>query len=227
MKSLILLSGGLDSAVLLADSISRGRQIALALNLYYGSKHGNWEGKAAEAVAGHYKVTLGNVHLRGLFDYGKSSSALLSTTPVPEGHYNEENMRQTVVPGRNLVFIAAAAAVAEAQGIDRVLIAAHVGDHHIYPDCRVDFLASADGAIRTGSGGKVELHYPFSLLNKYEIVKRGIALQVPFHLTRTCYTDRAVACGRCGSCQERLEAFAMNGEPDPLEYETRELLTKS
>jgi 7-cyano-7-deazaguanine synthase len=230
MKSVVLLSGGLDSAVALADAKAAGEEVILALGFKYGSRHNQWENLAAAKVAGHYGVPFWLEDLSGTtaFAAGGDRCALMKGGPkVPEGHYEAESMRLTVVPGRNLILLAHAASVAERLGAGKVVIGIHAGDHFIYPDCRPAFYTSATNAVQHGSDGKVFIEAPFLKWNKIEIVKRGLELRVPFQLTRTCYSDRQVACGRCGSCQERLTAFAANATADPLEYETRELLPKA
>jgi 7-cyano-7-deazaguanine synthase len=152
---------------------------------------------------------------------------LVSGDAIPEGHYQEESMRQTVVPGRNLLFISVLAAIAQSKGMERVWLGIHAGDHFIYPDCRRVFFVGARSAVEESSAGAVSLYAPFLTGNKTNIIKYGTYVGVPYHLTRTCYSDQLIACGRCGSCQERLEAFSQCGIADPLKYQTRELLPKS
>jgi 7-cyano-7-deazaguanine synthase len=117
-----------------------------------------------------------------------------------------------------------AAAVAQARGLDAVAIGAHHGDHWIYPDCRPRFLDAAGEAIYLGTegfaqdGGGIHLLRPFAGMSKAEVVAHGVRLGAPLHLTWSCYKGGAIACGRCGTCWERLEAFDLAGASDPILY---------
>lgn len=232
MKYLISLSGGLDSAVLLGQLVTSGpvrsgyRPADLtAVAFTYGSKHNALENRASQAVAAHYGVPWRLVDLTAAFAPFKSD-LLLSGGAVPEGHYEAESMRRTVVPCRNLIFLSLLGGLAESAGAAEVYIGAHAGDHHIYPDCRPEFLTAARQAVRLATDGAVTVLAPFTGMTKGDIVRLGLSLGVPLHLTRTCYTDGEVACGRCGSCQERLEAFAQCDAVDPVPYLHRDLLPK-
>lgn len=230
VHAVVGLSGGLDSTVLLARLLDAGYDIT-AVSFNYGSRHNEQELKAAGFVAGFYGVRHVVVNIPGAFPFAGGVSVLMrnggTADPIPEGHYQEESMRQTVVPGRNLIFLAVLASVAESVGAKEVAVAVHAGDHYIYPDCRPAFVSAARSAVKEGSGGKVAVYAPFVTLEKHAIVKLGQEVKAPFHLTRTCYTGNAIACGRCGSCQERLAAFAANDAADPIEYADRTILPKS
>lgn len=223
-KVLLALSGGLDSAVLAALLRKEETQVT-AVSFNYGSKHGKFERQSAQELCLHYgmvHMTLPIISAMGAIQ----SSLLDNDKPIPEGHYQEESMRQTVVPGRNLIFISLMAGVAESMKIDTIAIGAHAGDHFIYPDCRPAFIKAAGDTVRLSSYNKVQLIAPFMLFDKEKIVRLGTELKVPFEKTRTCYKPQATACGKCGSCQERLDAFAKNGIDDPIEYESREILPR-
>ena len=232
-KVVLSLSGGLDSSVLLAHLLNAGNTV-YAGQFQYGSKHNAYEAAAYSQVVAHYQhlypeklLPLPVVDLSSVFAGGHQSSALLSGgAAVPDGHYEEETMRQTVVPGRNLIFIAVMASKAEQLGAGYVCLGVHAGDHFIYPDCRETFIYDVDAAVETGTGGKVRVTAPFIASDKTRIVQRGLELEVPFEKTRTCYKPQRVACGTCGSCQERLEAFRNNQAADLLEYQSRDLLPK-
>lgn len=213
------LSGGLDSTVLLADLAgSCGSGAVTPVFFRYGSKHNEQEEAAASAVAAHYGLELVLFDLRSVF--GKFASALLAhdARAVPQAAYAEDNMALTVVPGRNLVFASVLAALAESRGLGKIALATHAGDHALYPDCRPAFNAALAAVVRESSGGGVEVEAPFSALSKADIVARGLALGAPMGLTRSCYESGERACGRCGTCRERLEAFAANGVKDPAAY---------
>lgn len=223
-KALVSLSGGMDSATVLAKALDEGRMVR-AVGFSYGSKHNQWENAAAIELVNHYRIPFELIDLAGVMRSFRSN--LLQSGPaIPEGFYEAESMRQTVVPGRNLIFIAVLAGLAESLGLDEVWLGAHSGDHHIYPDCRPTFIRAADEAIHLSSDGRVLLETPFLSGNKTTILQEGFHLGVPYGLTRTCYCDTPIACGKCGSCQERLDAFAKNGIEDPLEYQSRVLFPK-
>lgn len=230
-KAVCAVSGGMDSGVLLLELLHQNYEV-LAVQFQYGSKHGVWEGQAAAALTGFLKVGRGlpvrsiSIDLSPVFSPFKSN-LLKSGADLPHGHYQEENMRQTVVPGRNLIFASILAGLAESAGAPQVFLGVHAGDHFIYPDCRPHFVQSLYTTVLASSDGKVGVLTPFLNTTKAEIVRRGLQMDFPFELTRTCYADQEVACGRCGSCQERLESFQLNGAVDPLPYESRDLFPKA
>lgn len=225
VPAIIALSGGMDSTTLLAEAISMEREIILAVGFQYGSKHNPYELTAAKKVAKHFSVPFHIVDVEGVFK-GFNSALMDDKRDVPEGYYEGENMRQTVVPGRNLIFSSILAGLAESMKAEELFLGIHAGDHAIYPDCRPEFAIALAGAIQASSEGKVRLCVPFLRLFKEHILVRGHQLNVPYNLTRTCYKNQKTACGKCGSCQERLDAFKKVGREDPIEYESRDLFTK-
>lgn len=212
--TVICLSGGLDSTVL-AALLREADSLALAVSFDYGQRHRR-ELEAAAAVARYYDVEHHVVDLRGVLSHAFGTSALLGGGQVPEGHYAEDTMAATVVPGRNLLMIAAATVLAASRGIGRVAIAAHAGDHPVYPDCRPDFLDATDAALAAGYG--VGLSRPFGSASKSAIVAEGHRTGAPLHLTWSCYVGGQIHCGRCSTCVERIEAFALAQVPDPTAY---------
>ena len=216
-KAIISLSGGMDSATVLAEAISQGRA-CMGVGFYYGSKHNQYENAMAQKLANHYSIPYQLLNLEGVMK-GFKSSLMLDGGDIPEGHYENENMSETVVPARNIIFISILAGVAWSNSADEVWVGIHAGDHAIYPDCRPPFALAMNDAICMGTGGKVVLKHPFLHATKTQILQIGIKLRVPHHLTRTCYKNQEKACGVCGSCRERLEAFSLNGIKDPIEYE--------
>ena len=218
----ISLSGGLDSTTLLTFilNLSRWKQRKSkveTVSFHYGSKHNDWEIESAKRIAEYYEVRHTVLDLGRAFA-GFKSNLLKTGGPIPEGHYEDKTMSQTVVPCRNLIFASILAGLAESRGASHIAIAVHAGDHTIYPDCRPQFIRSLDTTILEATENNVTLLAPFLQENKSSIVRIGLELKTPFHLTRTCYKDQPVACGRCGSCMERREAFANNGRGDPLDY---------
>ena len=127
-------------------------------------------------------------------------------------------MKSTVVPFRNGIMLAVAAGVAESRGVKGLIIAAHAGDHAIYPDCREDFMSPMAQAIDAGTYANVRLLRPFIDMNKEDIVTRGNVLGVDFSQTWSCYKGGEIHCGTCGTCVERREAFQVAGLTDPTEY---------
>lgn len=213
MKTVVLLSGGLDSAVLLAQRLDCGDSVR-AVSVNYGQRHGK-ELWAATGVAGHYGVHLEIVELPPSLLAG---SSLTGGSSVPHGHYADPTMRSTVVPARNTVLLSLAAAVTVRVGADAVAYAAHAGDHAVYPDCRPEFVAAARQLLAVCDYEPLTLLTPFVGWAKFQIVAEGRRLGVPFEKTWSCYEGGERHCGCCGTCYERQEAFAVAGVVDPTEY---------
>jgi len=216
-KVVLSLSGGMDSTTVLARLIDEGAEVE-CFGFEYNSKHSLFEQKAARAIAKFYKVPYSLIDLSTITPH-LQSNLLKTGGNIPEGHYTDKTMSLTVVPGRNIIFLSILAGVAWSRGASRIGIGIHQGDHAIYPDCRISFFEAMGSAIREGSNQKVDLLAPFISIDKAGIVKWGLDHAVPFHLTRTCYKDQVLACGKCGSCVERLEAFEKNNTKDPIFYE--------
>jgi 7-cyano-7-deazaguanine synthase len=221
----VSLSGGMDSATLLGQARSVTRDV-YCVGFTYGSKHNQYENQAARDLASYYSVPLEFIDLSRIFS-GYTSALMKDGGAIPEGHYTDATMSQTVVPGRNLIFASILASMAEHGKYTEVWMGMHSGDHAIYPDCRPSFAFHAREAIHESTEGKVKLMTPFMDITKSDILQLGYEVGVPYAMTRTCYLDDAVACGRCGSCQERLEAFSLIQREDPIQYKSRELLPKS
>lgn len=217
MKALVSLSGGLDSTTVLAEALSQGLEV-VAVSFSYGSKHNEFENIQARKIAGYYNVPFELIELDGVMK-GFTSNLMKSGGEIPEGHYEDASMALTVVPARNIIFASILAGKAWSLGCELVFLGIHQGDHAIYPDCRPEFFDAMNKAIDTGTDGKVLLAAPFLTTDKAGIVKRGLELGVPYELTRTCYKHQKIACGKCGSCRERLEAFEKNNAKDPICYE--------
>jgi 7-cyano-7-deazaguanine synthase len=146
------------------------------------------------------------------------SDLLQSGGEIPKGHYEEQSMKKTVVPFRNGIMLSIAAGFAESLEARGLVIAAHSGDHAIYPDCREDFMKAMGDAIRLGTYAEVELLRPFIALTKADIAARGTELGVDYSRTWSCYVGGDTHCGECGTCVERREAFLLAGVPDPTHY---------
>lgn len=216
MDAVIVLSGGMDSAVLLAHELSRGAAVA-ALSFDYGSKHNPCELPMAREMCarlgvGHKVVKL--PFINELF----ASSLLQSGEAIPEGTYDADTMKSTVVPFRNGILIAIAVGYAESIGASRVLIGSHSGDHHIYPDCRPEFNTAIDEAARLGTDDAVRVTFPFAAMDKREVGDLGRTLGVDFARTWTCYKGGEMHCGVCGACDERKFALRHEQGLDPTRY---------
>lgn len=213
--SVIIVSGGLDSITLLYD---KAETIALAISFDYGQNHAKKELPYAEYHCQKLSIPHITIPLTFMHQYFKSS-LLEGAEAIPEGHYEEENMKSTVVPFRNGIMLAIATGIAESHELKRVYIANHGGDHTIYPDCRPEFIDAMDKATSAGTFVDVRVEAPYTNLSKAEIVRRGTALGIDYAKTWSCYKGSEIHCGKCGTCVERKEAFADAGVEDPTEYE--------
>lgn len=228
-EAVIIVSGGMDSITLL-HKIAREYlpENILAITFNYGSRHNTME----IPMAMNQCIKLGIDHkiIDMVQIFSNFNSALLDkkdSEPIPEGHYEEENMKKTVVPFRNGILLSIATGVAETIGASKIYYGAHAGDHTIYPDCRPEFVRAMNNAARKGTFNKVRILAPFSKIDKVEILKIGFNLGVDYSSTWTCYNPtNGISCGKCGSCQERLSAFKANGIEDPLEYKSRVIINK-
>lgn len=203
--AVFLLSGGLDSQVLLArHRLDYG--YAHCVGFRYGQRHARelWSGFQ---ISRYYGATWEVVELPTL-----RGSALTGDGEIPVGlDYRDPGQAATVVPGRNAVFLAVAAGIAQSRGAADVLYGAHAGDAAVYPDCRPEFVAAMGDALRVGYG--VNLRAPFLGLAKRDIVAEGRRRLVPFDLSWSCYTGGAAPCGKCGACVERAEALDADDGP--------------
>ncbi len=219
MNAVCILSGGLDSTTLLYKMHIKGFDIT-PISFYYGQKHSKELEKAALTCI---KLGLNHKIIDLSTTTGLLKSALITNDlKVPEGHYENENMKQTVVPNRNMIFLSIAAGIAYSIEAQVIGIGVHSGDHAIYPDCRKGFIQDFEQLVNKANEWfeRVRIYTPFIDKNKIEIVKEGIVLGVDYSLTWTCYNGKEKPCGKCGSCVERLEAFRLNHIKDPLGYES-------
>ncbi len=216
MQVVVLCSGGMDSVTALHWA-RRHHVVTAAVSFDYGSKHNHREIPFAAAHA----RALGAPHRVIKLDFMDrlfTSTLLRSGGAIPEGHYEAATMRQTVVPFRNAIMLAIAAGFAESQGAEALVIAAHGGDHAIYPDCREEFLRAMGEAMRHGTYAGIALLRPFVALTKAQIAVEGARLGVDYARTWSCYRGGRIHCGKCGTCVERREAFLLAGLPDPTVY---------
>lgn len=220
-KAIIIVSGGMDSITLLHDMVKKhGKKNILAVSFQYGSKHMKKELPMAKENCEILEVEHRIIDVRNIFRNFKS--ALLDkkdSEPIPEGHYEALNMKKTIVPFRNGILLSIAAGMAETLGAKIIYYGAHSGDHFIYEDCRKEFVDAISSAVKLGTMNKIQIKAPYWNDNKITILKKGKKLGVDYSKTWTCYNPTfGKACGKCGACQERLEAFEKNGIKDPLTY---------
>ena len=220
-SAIVCLSGGMDSASLLPCAISRFDRV-YPVSFTYGSKHSPYEIACAKQLSQHYGLHHYIVDFSSVMTNIQSALLATSRRDIPEGHYESATMKETVVPGRNFIFAAILTGIAQSQGVNTIFMGIHAGDHAIYPDCRPEFAKAINEVALQVSEGQVNIEAPFLHQNKKQILEYGIPAGVPYHMTRTCYKNQAVACGKCGACQERLEAFRALGIVDPIDYETCE-----
>ena len=218
MKVVVLCSGGMDSVAALHWAVREHAVLAVA-SFDYGAKHNHRElpfaTEHAEQLGLRHEI-IALEFINRLF----ASDLLNSGGEIPEGHYEAANMKQTVVPFRNGIMLAIAGGFAESIGAEGLVIAAHGGDHAIYPDCREDFMRAMGSALALGTYVGVGLLRPFISLSKAQIATEGTRLGVDFSRTWSCYKGGARHCGKCGTCVERREAFADAGLVDPTDYES-------
>jgi len=216
VDAIIVLSGGMDSAVLLADTLKRGKTLE-AISFDYGAKHNGRELPMARELCRRFKVRHQIIPLPFINELF-SSTLLSSGEAIPDGAYMASNMESTVVPFRNGIMLSIAAGYAESVGASEVLLGSHSGDHHIYPDCRPEFNSAFALAVNVGTDGKVEIGFPFSHLDKRDIGDLGRRLGLDFSRTWTCYKGGEIHCGTCGACDERKYALRYEEGLDVTKY---------
>lgn len=200
-------------------------EVVAVLGFDYGAKHNHRELPFAESHALQVGVRYEAIALdfvNRLF----ASDLLKSGGEIPEGHYEAANMKQTVVPFRNAIMLSIACGFAESVEAEGLVIAAHGGDHAIYPDCREEFMQTMGDAMRLGTYAGIKLLRPFIAMTKAEIAAEGAQLGVDFARTWSCYQGVEIHCGKCGTCVERREAFLDAGLPDPTVYASHDPLPR-
>src|SRR5262245_37133195 len=222
-RAVVLASGGLDSTVTAAVARREGCELYF-LTIDYGQRHAV-ELERAKRVAEAMEVRSHVVCAIDLRAIG--GSALTADLAVPKDRLESERGRGipiTYVPARNLIFLSIAAAHAEAVEAESIYFGANVLDYSGYPDCRPEFIEAFEAAIKRGTrsgaeGTTLHIKAPLLQLSKAEIIREGILLKAPLHLTHSCYDPVGeLACGRCDSCLIRREGFARAGVEDPTAY---------
>lgn len=205
----------MDSVTLLYDYRD---VVALAVTFDYGSNHNAREIACARLHCERLGIEHIVIPLAFVAQYFKSS-LLSGADAIPEGNYDDENMKSTVVPFRNGIMLAVACGIAESRDLSRVMLANHFGDHAIYPDCRRAFVDAMSEAMRQGTYCGVTVFAPYTDISKADIARRGARLGIDYAETYSCYKGGAHHCGRCGTCRERREAMALAGIDDPTVYD--------
>ena len=232
-------SGGMDSTSLLIRLLAEGYTVQI-VNFDYGSKQNGWEQSRLDEVVSYLAsekklpVLYDNFDLSNIM--GRFYSSLTDDNlETPEGNYKDENMKVTVVPNRNAIFASLiyGVALSAAKRLDcdvKIAMGVHSGDHTIYPDCTPEFFDQLYKAFAAGNwdAEKVQLYLPYLNGDKGDIVsdchknceQLGLDFDYIMKNTLTCYKpdNEGCSCGKCGSCTERLEAFAKAGLKDPVEY---------
>ena len=225
-KALVLLSGGVDSATCLGLAVCElGSENVSTVSVFYGQRHSK-ELRCAEEISKHYNVNHYVLNLSNVFKHSNCSLLASSSESVPEKSYaqqieeNGEGKVATYVPFRNGLMLSAVASLAQSVYPDDevgIYLGAHADDAagHAYADCSEEFTETMNKAIHIGTYDKVSVFAPLVKMNKAEVVKTGLKLDVPYELTWSCYAGGDKPCGKCGTCIDRAKAFAINGVSDP------------
>ncbi len=217
-KAIVLMSGGLDSTTVATYAKKVGDEI-LGLSFNYGQRH-LIEMRSSENVCQNLGIKRKIIE----FDMRQiGASSLTSNIDVAEGNMDRKEIPNTYVPGRNIIFLSVAGAIAETIGAEKLYLGVNSVDYSGYPDCRPDFIKSMENTLKLGLAGenssKLKLVAPLQKLSKCEIVKMGTEYGAPYHLTYSCYRGRTKSCGHCDSCLLRLRGFMEAGIEDPIPYE--------
>lgn len=224
-KVVAIVSGGMDSVTMLKMLVDQGKDV-LVMNFSYGSKHNEKERAALQWICREMGLNLYTYDLpiktTMILPSGDQqsedllvSNLLKSGEDIPDGHYEEENMRKTVVPFRNGIMLSIAVGFAESHGALAVYYGNHAGDHVIYNDCRPEFVQALDAASIVGTCTGIQIRSPFAAMTKTQIAKLGMRIGAPLDIAWTCYKGGDRPCGTCSTCVERIEAFWNIGIPDP------------
>ena len=215
-KVVVIYSGGMDSFTVLNRALKDGKKV-FALSFDYGQRHVK-ELECASKVCTELKINHKVIDISSINQL-LAGSSLTDDIDIPEGHYEAENMKSTIVPNRNMILLSLAVGYAVSVEAAQVYYGAHSGDHAIYPDCRPEFVKKMNDVCLIANYDSVEIFSPYLTVNKTAILADGLKMGLNYSDTWTCYNGREKACGKCGACQERLEAFNDNNVVDPIQYE--------
>lgn len=231
MKALVLSSGGIDSTTCIGIAVDKyGKENVITASLYYGQKHDK-ELICAKKIAEHYGVKHIEEDISNVMKYAKDVCTLMKGGKDIEHSSYEEQIKEngegrvaTYVPFRNGLLLSIAAAYADSlfPGEEvQIYYGAHADDAagNAYADCSPEFAEAMNRAISIGTYGKITVERPLINMNKAQVVKTGLDLNVPYELTWSCYEGKEKQCGQCGTCIDRKRAFELNGVKDPVDYE--------
>ena len=231
MKALVLNSGGVDSTTCVGIAVNKyGKENVITASLYYGQKHDK-ELECARKVAEYYGVKHIEEDISNIMKYASNVCSLIKggkeiqhTSYDNQIKANKEGRVETYVPFRNGLLLSIATAYADSlfPGEEvEIYYGAHADDAagSAYADCSPEFADAINKAINIGTYNKISVNRPLINMNKSEVVKTGLALNVPYNLTWSCYEGKEKQCGKCGTCIDRLKAFKDNNVEDPVEYE--------
>lgn len=219
-KAVVILSGGLDSTTCMGMAKDAGFEL-YPITFNYGQRH-HIELECAKRVAKHYEVKDHRIVKLDFLRQIGGSALTDDALSVPQEGLTDE-IPITYVPGRNLLFLSMAASYAEVIGAQAIYIGVNALDYSGYPDCRPEFIHQVQKTLAVGTkagveGNPISIETPLLMLTKAQIVQQGMALNVPYELTTSCYLGEEVACGECDSCRLRLRGFEEAGYTDPIAY---------
>lgn len=214
--AVVIYSGGMDSFTVLHRARHEGYALH-ALSFDYGQRHAR-ELEVAARVCRQLDIEHRIIDIRAIHELIDHSALTDTSRPIPEGDYDGDNLSATVVPNRNMILLSLAIAHAVNIGAKKVFYGAHGGDHILYPDCRPEFVDRMNAVAAVANFEPVDICAPYLHADKRAILGDGLSLGLDYSDTWTCYLGEPLACGQCGSCKERLAAFAAHGTADPLPY---------
>jgi len=215
-KAVVIYSGGMDSYTVLHRALRAGFDVH-ALSFHYGQRHSR-ELETASQVCQQLGVAHQVVDIRAIHGLIGNSALTDTERDMPGGDYDADNMAATVVPNRNMILLSLAIGHAINIGANVCFYGAHGGDHVLYPDCRPEFVEGVNAVAAIADFNPVRIAAPYLYASKHEILADGLSMGLDYAQTWTCYLGGKHACGQCGSCRERLAAFAAQGIDDPLTY---------
>jgi 7-cyano-7-deazaguanine synthase len=223
-KAVVILSGGLDSTTCMGMAVRDGFK-PYPITFDYGQRHRIEIDKAREVASFYHVEDHRMIKLDFLRDFG-GSALTDDRIDVPIGGLTDE-IPVTYVPGRNLLFLSIATSYGEVIGAEAIYIGVNALDYSGYPDCRPEFISKVEEVISLATkvgveGVSIQIKTPLIDLTKAEIIRQGMELGVPYHLTTSCYNGLEKACGKCDSCLLRLKGFVAAGHPDPIQYNHRD-----
>lgn len=219
-KAIVIYSGGMDSYTVLHHALRQGYDVH-ALSFHYGQRHCR-ELDVARNVCHRLGIAHQVIDIRAIHSLIDNSALTDDRRDLPGGDYDDGNMVATLVPNRNMILLSLAIAQAVNIGAELCFYGAHGGDHVLYPDCRPEFVERMNAVAAIANFEAIRIEAPYLHVDKAAILADGLAMGLDYGETWTCYLGEELACGTCGSCRERLAAFAANGIDDPIRYSLKQ-----